>query len=216
MYTGNMAFADGSKEEEKRLLSLKENALSKIKQLGPEDIKQLPSIINHFFSDFFNSKTRMTFEEIKDDMKKKKVGLKTREEIWEFFEHLLEIEYAEKTISSEEFKKITDQFQTIINGVMSEIMFKKKLQSGSNSFIHKTKSAESKNAEVTKERIEIKKDFSIVEIFDMVHKARIHLKNGEKKEAREVYSKILSLYSKLSSPAKKEVYFHITKLYEKF
>ena len=62
-----MAFADGSKEEEKRLLSLKENTLSKIKQLGPEDIKQLPAIINHFFSDLFNSKTRMTFEEIKDD-----------------------------------------------------------------------------------------------------------------------------------------------------
>ena len=142
--------------------------------------------------------------------------MKTREEIWEFFEHLLEIEYAEKTISSEEFKKIIDKFQIIINGIMSEIIFKKKLQSGSSSLIYEPKSTGSKNMEATKERTEIKKDFSIAEIFDMVHKARIYLKNGEKKEAREVYSKILSLYSKLSSPAKKEVYFHITKLYEKF
>ncbi len=197
---------------------LKEETLNRLQLLKEDDIKQISSLYNHFLSQTFSIKNKSTPEEIKQELEKKSLSLKTKEKIWDYLEELSEAEYSQIDKNNYHDKNLIPRLKHLVELIFDEEMGKHKLLSEKkivDNLIHPEKIV-SYFQEKKKETAEIDKDYQMLEIFNLVKKAHSSLSNNDEAAAKKTYSQILKIYTTLPNSNKKQIYFHINKLYEKF
>ncbi len=86
----------------------------KNKKTSLEKIEKLNRILRIFLKEKFNIKENLTMEEIRTNIKAKKIKKETKIKIMFLFTKLYGIEYEQKPFSKKEFKELEKEFRELI------------------------------------------------------------------------------------------------------
>ncbi len=224
------------KKKPDRIKVVKDNTLKRIQSFNKHFSKknkddnfiQFFHVVKLFFAELFKIKYEFTFEELSNELERKRIDKNLKEKILFFLKKLSAVDYSDKKLPESELKKLLNEFlklfekltfneqkheKTGINKILIFLRIKKPA-------IQKKKDRKKQNALLIlikhilpKLKITLGKN-KLEQVHDMLIRALDMLNNNEIQKSRQLYVKIKEKYNQLSIDEKKEVYDDILLLYK--
>ncbi len=206
----------GPPSREQKIIEARESAYSKILH-SKDDLALLSSTTTEFFSSIFEIKKSLALEEMKQEISKKSMPVGLKERITRYLSELSHLQYSGQEDSPANVRKLKLLFHQIAEDLTYTLVSRMKsihdTEKGGSTFNLPSLGGFASRGKADP----FEKSSTATEgILSMVAKTRSLIATGLISEAKELYGKIMGEYSKLQSSSKKEMYFHISKLYEKF
>jgi hypothetical protein len=203
----------------KRIESFRKHLSKKSKE---DNSIQFFHLVRQFFADMFKIRYEFTFEELDEELKRKKISKELKEKITIFLKKISAVEYSDEKLSDNELKKLYDEFLRLFRkltsdeGEIKDKTTKKlfgflKIPAGNKQKENK-KSLSFITALFSKFKIRLGKS-RLEQIHDMLIKALDLINKDDFKESRRLYVKIKRKYDSLNVKEKEEVYDDIMLLY---
>lgn len=224
------------KKRPDRLELVKNNTLKKIeafrkhfsKKSRDDNFIQFFHIVRLFFAELFKIKYEFTYEELSNELERRRIDKNLKEKILFFLKKLSVVEYSDERLSESELKKLLNEFlklferltfneqkvkETMIGKILRFLRIKKPI-------IKKKEAGKKQNASLalilarlSKLKISFGKS-KLEQVHDMLIKALDMLNNNEIQKSKQLYVKIKKKYNQLNIEGKKEVYDDILLLYK--
>ena len=198
------------------------------KKSRDDNFIQFFHIIRMFFAELFKIKYEFTFEELSNELKRRRVDKSLKERIIFFLKKLSVVEYSNEKLSEPELKKLLNEFlklferltfneqkveETRLDKILRFLRIKRQI-------IKEEEAGKKQNALLIlmqsilpKLKINFGKS-KLEQVHDMLIKALDMLNNNEIQKSKQLYVKIKEKYNQLSIDEKKEVYDDILLLYK--
>jgi len=198
------------------------------KKSREDNFIQFIHITRLFFAELFKIRYEFTFEELNNELEKKRIDKNLKEQITFFLKKLSVVEYSNETLSEQELKKLLSDFLKLFEKLtfneqkVKETMLGKILRflRIKGPAIQKKKDRKKQNTLLTliqpilsKLKINFGKS-KLEQVHDMLIKALDMLNNNEIQKSKQLYVKIKEKYNQLNIEDKKEVYDDILLLYK--
>ena len=203
--------------------TIREKALKEINSLSKRikekeldaQASEFYDILRKFFAKIFKIKYQFTYEELRDELEKKKLDNRFQTRIDKFINKLTHIEYSNVTLTNERLKELITELKYLVKQLtIIEKPEKKKVAKKLDSL----KSRITKKANIFK-KLKLKKvskpNKIIKDINLLLKEGNESLKNRDTKKAGIIYKKIYELYRQLSLKDKDKIYNKISKVYKK-
>ncbi len=177
-------------------------------------------IVRSFFADLFKIRYEFTFEELDSELNRKKVDKKLKEKIAIFLKKISAVEYSDEKLSSNEIKKLFEEFKEIFKKLT--VKKEENKDKGIHSFLKRIFPKKQKQKEKPKGKIisfllKIRKKKTKLRkkrIHNMLIKALDLVNNNRIYEGKRIYLKIKKEYNLLDNNDKKQFYSDIMTLYK--
>jgi len=208
----------------KRIQAFKKHFSKKNKD---DNFIQFFHIVRLFFAELFKIKYEFTFEELSNELKRRRIDNNLKEKILFFLKKLSVVEYSDEKLPESELKKLLNEFlklfekltfnekkieKTRLDKILRFLRIKLPL-------IQKKEAGKKQNTLLTliqpilsKLKINFGKS-KLEQVHDMLIKALDMFNNDEIKKSKQLYVKIKEKYNQLNIDEKKEVYDDILLLY---
>jgi len=223
------------KKKPDRIKVVKDNTLKRIQSFNKHFSKknkddnfiQFFHVVKLFFAELFKIKYEFTFEELSNELERKRVDKSLKEKIVFFLKKLSVVEYSDERLPESELRKLLNDFlklfekltfneqkvkETRLDKILRFLRIKKPL-------MQKKEAGKKQNTLLTLIQpllSELKINFGkskLEQVHDMLIKALDMLNNNEIKKSKQLYVKIKEKYNQLSIEDKKEVYDDVLLLY---
>ena len=224
------------KKKPDRLELVKNNTLKRVgafrkhfsKKNKDDNFIQFLHVVRLFFAELFKIKYEFTFEELSNELERKRIDKNLKEKILFFLKKLSVVEYSNERLSESELGKLLNEFLKLfekltfneekpeeirINKILIFLRIKKPA-------MQKKETRKKQNALLTlmypilsKLKISFGKN-KLGQVHDMLIKSLDMLDNNEIKKSRQLYVKIKEKYNQLDIEDKKEVHDDILLLYK--
>ena len=238
------------KKKPDRLELVKNNALKRIgtfrkhfsKKNKDDNFIQFFHVVRLFFAELFRIKYEFTFEELSNELERRRMDKNLKEKIIFFLKKLSVVEYSDERLPDLELRKLLNEFLKLFEKLTSNEEKVKETRLGKvlrflkiKRPIIKKKEAEKKQPVSSKRQektagshinffVGLKKVFSIIfkivprksrleQVHDMLIKALDMLDNNKIQKSKKLYVKIKEKYNQLDIEDKKDVYDDILLLY---
>jgi len=198
------------------------------KKSRDDNFIQFFHVVRLFFAELFKIKYEFTYEELSNELERRRIDKNLKEKILFFLKKLSVVEYSDERLSESELKKLLNEFlklferltfneqeikETRLDKILGFLRIKKPL-------IQKKEAGKKQNDLLTliqpilsKLKINFGKS-KIEQVHDMLIKALDMLNNNEIQKSKQLYVKIKEKYNQLNIEGKKEVYDDILLLYK--
>jgi len=198
------------------------------KKSRDDNFIQLFHIIRMFFAELFKIKYEFTFEELSNELKRRRIDNNLKEKILFFLKKLSVVEYSDERLPESELKKLLNEFlklfekltfdeqkvkETRLSKILRFPMIKRPA-------MQKKEAGKKQNAllvliQIILSKLKIKFGKSKLEqVHNMLIKALDMLDNNKIKKSKHLYVKIKEKYNQLNTNEKKEIYDDIILLYK--
>jgi len=237
------------KKKPDRLELVKNNTLKRVgafrkhfsKKNKDDNFIQFLHVVRLFFAELFKIKYEFTFEELGNELERRRIDQNLKEKILFFLKKLSVVEYSDERLPDSELRRLLNEFLKLFEKLtfneqkVKETRLDKILRFLKIKRLTKKKEAEkkqhvsSKRQEKTAEDhinffVMLKKAFSIrfkilprksrlEQVHDMLIKALDMLDNNQIQKSKQLYVKIKEKYNQLDIEDKKDVYDDILLLY---
>lgn len=198
------------------------------KKSRDDNFIQFFHVVRLFFAELFKIKYEFTYEELSNELERRRIDKNLKEKILFFLKKLSVVEYSDERLSESELKKLLNEFlklferltfneqeikETRLDKILGFLRIKKPL-------IQKKEAGKKQNDLLTliqpilsKLKINFGKS-KLEQVHDMLIKALDMLNNNEIQKSKQLYVKIKEKYNQLNIEDKKEVYDDILLLYK--
>ena len=223
------------KKKPDRIKVVESNTLKRIeafrkhfsKKNKDDNFIQFFHIIRMFFAELFKIKYEFTYEELSNELERRRIDKNLKEKILFFLKKLSAVDYSDERLPESELRKLLNDFlklfekltfneqkvkETRLDKILRFLRIKKPL-------MQKKEAGKKQNTLLTLIQpllSELKINFGkskLEQVHDMLIKALDMLNNNEIKKSKQLYVKIKEKYNQLSIEDKKEVYDDVLLLY---
>lgn len=224
------------KKRPDRLELVKHNTLKRIeafrkhfsKKSRDDNFIQFFHIVRLFFAELFKIKYEFTFEELGNELERRRIDKNLKEKILFFLKKLSVVEYSDERLPESELKKLLNEFlklferltfneqkvkETRLDKILRFLRIKRPL-------MQKKEAGKKQNILLilikhilSKLKINFGKS-KLEQVHDMLIKALDMLNNNEIQKSKQLYVKIKEKYNQLDIEDKKDVYDDILLLYK--
>ncbi len=217
------------KKKPDRIKVVKDNTIKRIqsfnkhfsKKNNDDNFIQFFHVVKLFFAELFKIKYEFTFEELSNELERKRIDKNLKEKILFFLKKLSAVDYNDKKLPELELRKLLNEFLKLfekltfdeqkpkekkINKILVFLRIKKPV-------IQKKEAGKTLMYSIlSKLKINFGKN-KLEQVHDLLIKALDALNNNEIKKSKQMYVKIKEKYNQLNIEDKKEVYSDILLLY---
>lgn len=224
------------KKKPDRLELVKNNTIKRIgafrkhfsKKNKDDNFIQFFHIVRLFFAELFKIKYEFTYEELSNELEKRRIDKNLKEKILFFLKKLSVVEYSDERLPESELRKLLNEFLKLFEKLtFTKQKVKEAGLSKILSFLRIKKPAMQKKEAEEKQNVLLTPRYSILsklkihfgkskieQVHNMLIKALDMLDNNEIKRSKQLYVKIKEKYNQLNINEKKEVYDDILLLYK--